>query len=47
MKALITRLFFLVLAGLALTYYAFPWKEYNINVPFSGSEYKLGLDLQG
>ena len=47
MKTLITRLFFLVLAGLALTYYVFPWKEYNIVVPFSWPEYKLGLDLQG
>ena len=47
MKVLITRLFFLVLAGFALLYYAFPWKEYNIHVPFSGLEYKLGLDLQG
>jgi preprotein translocase subunit SecD len=47
MKTLITRLFFLVLAWLALTYYVFPWKEYNINVPFSWKEYKLGLDLQG
>jgi len=46
MKTLITRLFLLVIAGLALTYYAFPWSSYNIQVPFSGQPYKLGLDLQ-
>ena len=47
MKTLITRLFLLVIAGLALTYYAFPWNSYDIEVPFGGSDYKLGLDLQG
>ena len=47
MKTLITRLFLLILAWLALTYYAFPWNSYWIEVPFSGNDYKLGLDLQG
>ena len=47
MKTLITRLFLLVIAGLALTYYAFPWNSYDIEVPFAGADYKLGLDLQG
>jgi hypothetical protein len=27
-------------------YYAFPWSAYNIDVPFSGKDYRLGLDLQ-
>ena len=47
MKTLITRLFLLIIAWFALTYYAFPWNSYNIEVPFAGQDYKLGLDLQG
>jgi preprotein translocase subunit SecD len=27
--------------------YVFPWANYGIQVPFSGKDYKLGLDLQG
>jgi hypothetical protein len=46
MKTLITKLLLLIIAGLALAYYAFPWNSYGINVPFSGKDYKLGLDLQ-
>ena len=26
--------------------YAFPWSNYDINIPFTGKDYKLGLDLQ-
>ena len=26
--------------------YAFPWSNYDIEVPFTGKDYKLGLDLQ-
>ncbi len=47
MKTLITRLFLLILTWFALTYYAFPWNSYEIEVPFAGQDYKLGLDLQG
>lgn len=47
LKTLILRFFFLVIAWLSLAYYAFPWSEYNISVPFSGPEYRLWLDLQG
>jgi len=47
MRTLITRLFLLILAWIALAYYVFPWNSYNIDVPFSGKDYKLGLDLQG
>jgi len=27
--------------------FALPWSYFGIQVPFSGNEYKLGLDLQG
>ena len=46
MKTLITRLFLLILALFALAYYVFPWSSYNVSVPFSWKDYKLGLDLQ-
>ncbi len=47
LKTLILRFFFLVIAWLSLAYYAFPWSELDIQVPFSGPEYRLWLDLQG
>ena len=47
MKTLVTRLFLLVIAWLALTYYVFPWSSYDIQAPFTWEPYKLGLDLQG
>lgn len=47
MDKLFYKLFFIVLLGLWSLYYAFPWSAYNIDVPFSGQEYRLGLDLQG
>ncbi|MDD3645878.1 MAG: protein translocase subunit SecD [Candidatus Gracilibacteria bacterium] len=47
MKNLIIKLFLLTLAGAMLFVYVFPWSAYNIEVPFSGKDYKLGLDLQG
>lgn len=47
MKTLVIRLFMLIVAWFALTYYVFPWNSYWITVPFSGQDYKLGLDLQG
>lgn len=46
MRHLIFRLFLISLAWIMLVSYVFPWSNYNIEVPFSGSEYKLGLDLQ-
>ncbi len=47
MRHLIFRLFLLIIAWGMLLSYVFPWSSYNIDVPFSWSEYKLGLDLQG
>ncbi|MGE4443638.1 MAG: protein translocase subunit SecD [Candidatus Altimarinota bacterium] len=47
MDKLFYKLFFIVLLALGSLYYAFPWSAYNIDVPFSGQEYRLGLDLQG
>jgi hypothetical protein len=46
MKNLVFRLFFITIFGLLLFIYIFPWSSYNIDVPFSGKDYKLGLDLQ-
>lgn len=46
MKNLVFRLFLLLLAWASLFFYAFPWNAYNIDVPFSWKDYKLGLDLQ-
>jgi len=46
MRHLVFRLFLIVLSWVILLSYVFPWSSYNIDVPFSGSEYKLGLDLQ-
>lgn len=47
MKNLVFRLLFITLAGVMLFSYIFPWSSYGIDVPFSGKDYKLGLDLQG
>lgn len=46
MKKLIFRLFFIAIASVLLFVYVFPWSTYKIDVPFSGTDYKLGLDLQ-
>jgi len=46
MRNLVFRMFFIIIAWLLLTVYIFPWNSYNINVPFSGWDYKLWLDLQ-
>ena len=46
MKNLIFRLFFIILAGVMLFSYIFPWNSYGIQMPFTGKEYRLGLDLQ-
>lgn len=46
MKNLVFRLFFITVFWWLLFVYAFPWTAYDMNVPFSGKDYKLGLDLQ-
>ena len=46
MKNLFLRLFFILIASVLLFAYVFPWNSYDIEVPFSWKEYKLGLDLQ-
>ena len=46
MKNLIFKLFLIVVFGGMLFTYAFPWSNYDIEVPFTGKDYKLGLDLQ-
>lgn len=46
MKNLIFRLFFIILTWALLFSYVFPRKSYGIDVPYSGNDYKLGLDLQ-
>lgn len=46
MRHLIFRLFLILIFGWMLFSYAFPWSSYGIEVPFSGKDYKLGLDLQ-
>ena len=47
MKSLIFKLFFTVLGGCFILLFALPWSYFNLEVPFSGNEYKLGLDLSG
>ncbi len=46
MNKLIIRLGFIILIGLLLVTYVFPWDKYGINMPFTQKEYKLWLDLQ-
>lgn len=46
MKNLLFRLLFIWIAGIMLFIYIFPWSSYNIQMPFTGKEYRLGLDLQ-
>lgn len=47
MKSLIFKLFFTVLGGVFILLFALPWNYFGLQVPFSGPDYKLGLDLQG
>ncbi|MDD2870659.1 MAG: protein translocase subunit SecD [Candidatus Gracilibacteria bacterium] len=47
MRHLVFRLFLIIIFGFFLLSYVVPWSNYGIQVPFSGGEYKLGLDLQG
>ena len=47
MNKLIFRVLAMMALGLLLFSYVFPWNSYGIQVPFSGPDYRLGLDLQG
>ncbi len=47
MKSLIFKLFLTLLWGIFILVFAVPWGYFNLNVPFSGPDYKLGLDLSG
>lgn len=47
MDKLIFRLFLVGVLSVGAFFYAFPWSSYGINMPFTGSDYRLGLDLQG
>ncbi len=47
MKKLLVRLSLVLLFTIWAFYLTFPWKAYNINMPFTSNDYKLGLDLQG
>ncbi len=46
MKPILFRLIFTILAGFLALIFALPWSYFGISVPFSGPDYKLGLDLQ-
>lgn len=46
MRHLLFRIFFICITGLLLVVYVFPRNNYNIDMPFSWTEYKLWLDLQ-
>lgn len=46
MRHLIFRIFLIFVFWVFLFSYIFPRKNYNIEVPFSGWDYRLGLDLQ-
>lgn len=46
MRHLIFRIFLICIFWALLITYVFPWSTYNIKIPFTGSDYKLGLDLQ-
>lgn len=47
MKSLIFKLFFTLIWGFFILLFAIPWGYFNVEVPFSGPDYKLGLDLSG
>lgn len=41
------KLFFTLIGWCFILLFALPWSYFNLEVPFSGPEYKLGLDLSG
>lgn len=45
MKSLIFKLFFTLIGGFFILLFAVPWTYFNLEVPFSWPDYKLGLDL--
>lgn len=47
MRHIVFRIFLIFIALIFAFSYVFPWSNYNIQVPFSGKDYKLWLDLQG
>jgi preprotein translocase subunit SecD len=47
MKSLIFKLFLTAIGGCFIMLFALPWNYFNLDVPFSGKQYKLGLDLSG
>lgn len=47
MKSLIFKLFLTLIGGFFILLFAMPWAYFNLDVPFSGPDYKLGLDLSG
>ncbi len=46
-SSLFWKFFSIVVLGIILWVYAFPWNLYGVNLPVLSHEYKLGLDLQG
>ena len=46
MKALIFKLFLTALGWAFIMVFAMPWSYFDLQVPFSWPDYKLGLDLQ-
>ncbi|MCH8518254.1 protein translocase subunit SecD [Candidatus Gracilibacteria bacterium] len=47
MKELIMKLLFTSIAGMMMLAFTIPWGYFGINMPFSGPDFRLGLDLQG
>lgn len=45
-KRFFNLLVIIFIAGFSL-FYTIPWNSFGINIPFTGTDYKLGLDLQG
>lgn len=45
MKTIKFKLIFTIFLVFASLFVAFPWKDLGYTIPFSGGEYKLGLDL--
>lgn len=46
MDKLFFKLFLIILLWIWTFVYVFPWHSYNINMPFTWKDYKLGLDLE-
>jgi hypothetical protein len=46
MKQLHTRVAAIFILATVALFYVLPWTAMGMNMPFTGKEYKLGLDLQ-